>query len=105
LKSIAGSQPFICIISHTVNDMGAFFDGSQLNAPLVVFLVILASGFAVTISYAVYRHFHNASMDSENESGGLSRSQEEHMRRVRERNRMHAWRAAQEARGVSSRVA
>jgi hypothetical protein len=84
--------------------MSTVFDGSQLNAPLVVFLVILGSGFAVTIGYAIHRHFHNADTGSENELDNPSRSQEEHMRQLRERNRMYAWREAQEARRVPGRV-
>jgi hypothetical protein len=84
--------------------MGTFYDGSQLNAPLVVFLVILGSGFAAVIGYAVYRLFHNAGVDSENGFHSMSRSQEEYMRQVRERNRMNAWREAQEARRVPGRV-
>ena len=84
--------------------MSTFYDGSSLNAPLVVFLVILGSAFAATIGYAIYRLFHNANVGSENELDGMSRSQEEHMRQVRERNRMNAWREAQEARRAPSRV-
>jgi hypothetical protein len=84
--------------------MSTFFDGSQLNAPLVVFLVILSSGFATIIGYTIHRHFHNAGVDLENEFDSPSRSQEEYVRQVRERNRMYAWREAKEARGVPSRV-
>jgi hypothetical protein len=70
----------------------------------VVFLVILGSGFAVIIGYAIHRHFYNADVDSGNEFNSPSRSQEEYMRQVREQHRMYAWREAQGARRVPSRV-
>ena len=71
--------------------MSAIYDGTRLNAPLVVFLVILGAGFTVVMGFAINRLYHLADRDlEENQFDRPSDSQRNYMRQVRLRNQMHA---------------
>jgi len=76
--------------------MSGLGDGSGLNAPLVVFLVIVGAAAVVTCGYAVHRLFFI------NDAGDRvfdkpSTEQEAYMRQVRLRNMGGNWGEAREA--------
>jgi hypothetical protein len=79
------------------------YDGSDLNAPLVVFLVILGAGAAIVIGCAVHRLYFTSKADSENNFPSPSKEQGDYMRQLRVRNQMQAWSEAQETRSAPSR--
>jgi hypothetical protein len=78
------------------------YDGSQLNAPLVVFLVIVGAAAVVAIGSSIHRLFYASKTGSDSGFKAPSKEQEDYMRQLRMRNRMHAWSEAREAGPVPS---
>jgi len=77
--------------------MSGIGDGSGLDAPLVVFLVIIAAAAAVTCGYAVHRLFFINRDTADHVFDKPSTEQEAYMRQVRLRNQGGNWNEAREA--------
>ena len=76
--------------------------GGELNAPLVVFLVIVGAAVAVTIGFAVNRLFHLTDVDVDADTSP-SDSQRDYMRQQRLRNRTYLMSEAHGPRLMQSR--
>ena len=84
--------------------MSEVYDGSQLNAPLVVFLVIIGAGFSVTMGFAINRLFHLTDVQSDgSQLDNPSGSQRDYMRQVRLQNQTDALREAQGSKSTQIR--
>ena len=78
--------------------MSGITDGSQLNGPLVVFLVVLGAAFTVTAAFSVHKLFSKRRGEGFDQVfAGFSKEQEDYMRKVRMRNVMLNWEEAREA--------
>jgi hypothetical protein len=66
-------KDFIPPISNPFHKMSAL-DGSQLNGPLVVFLVVLGAAATVVVACAVHHLFYLAEIDSQNSLKSPSKS-------------------------------
>ncbi len=69
--------------------MSGIADGSQLNGPLVVFLVVLGAAATVTAGYSIHKLYaRRVGDDSDAVFDGPSKEQVDYMRQVRMRNMM-----------------